>query len=126
MKLLELDKKVVDFLSTEKTWQEIVNNFAKDYPPTAIAICLRDLEKHELLEVHVKYQVRSVLISDDLHELDAQLISFLETEKTWQEITSHFDNYSVSTISLRLRELELKKQLVTTINYQQKVLCTQI
>jgi hypothetical protein len=45
------------------------------------------------------------------------LIQFIKVERTWEEITTKFQEYSLSAIATCLRELEANKQIKVHVKY---------
>ena len=47
-----------------------------------------------------------------------ELIQFVQVERTWQEITTKFQQYSMSAIAICLRQLEQENQVKVHVKYQ--------
>jgi hypothetical protein len=45
------------------------------------------------------------------------LIEFIKTERTWEEITNQFKEHSYSAIAICLRQLEQDKQIKVRVKY---------
>lgn len=56
--ITELESKLLEFITVERTQKEIVDKFP-EYSPNEITICLRDLEMYQKAVTEIKYRANT-------------------------------------------------------------------
>lgn len=61
--ITELESKLLEFITVERTQKEIINEFP-EYSPNQISICLRDLEMYQKITMEIKYRANTTNEND--------------------------------------------------------------